>query len=473
MNKQIRLIDNEIRKGINLDVNIPKMFNYIADYFYCYSSVNLTMNYYSFYEFYLDESKGWSKEAKTILDSVNMVIKNNILKDGPIDRELAIREIDGIRNIVLKHMNQLSAYVDIFNLYEYVLNRIEYRFRDASEFDIDDEDFARDILRYIFDTEENNIINAKILDVIGQLPVRMTKQKFFEHLRTSFKNYRGAKQSSLKTYVYMLRTTAMIYQVEDMEADYKKLWDVKEKLTGLDYKGMNEAEYEATRKTLDEVVEFLKLETRIYYDLMEIINHVYALILCSTYIGVEDNSIKIPKGPINTILTEINTLFELKNSKEVPVDVEALLGELEGIQEDIFYELTIANEALEEMAYNHRELVKSLMVEPTLNTLLRAKKLQSDSIFIDLDDELNDKTLDDNMIFAEADKLEEDLTKLFSESDRMIVRGIMANILGTMPVFFDTHTEVMDYVRYSLLKCRDPYEKAASVEVIRQIMSTY
>ena len=180
MNKQIRVIDNEIRKGKNLDVNIPKMFNYIADYYYTYSSVNLTMNYYSFYEFYIDESKNWSKEAKTILDSVNKVIYNNIVQDEHIDRELAIKKIDGIRNVVMKHMNQLSAYVDIFDIYEYVLNRIEYRFRDSCEIDIDDDDFARDILRYIFDTEDNNIINAKILDIIGQLPVRMTKQKFLE-----------------------------------------------------------------------------------------------------------------------------------------------------------------------------------------------------------------------------------------------------------------------------------------------------
>lgn len=471
MNKQIRMIDKEIRKGKNLDFNIPRMFNYIADYYYNYSSVNLTMNYYSFYEFYLDEGKDWSKESKDILVSVNKLINNNILQDKNSDREQAVKEIDGIRNLVMRHMNQLSAYADIFDLYEYALNRIEYKFKDYSELYVDDEDFARDILRYIFDTEENYIINAKILDVIGQLPVRMTKQKFFEHLRSSFNNYKGAKESSLNTYLYMLRTTAMIYPVEGMETDYKKLWDGKEIFANLKFNEMSESEYETAKKMLDEVVEFLNLETRIYYDLMEIINHVYAMVLCSPYIGMEENSFKVPKDAINAILSGINSLFGLKESKEVPEDVEANLGELEGIQEDIYYELTVANDAIEEVAYNHGDLLKSLMVEPNLNTLLLTKKLQSDSIFIDLDDELNDNTLDDNMILAEADKLEEDLTKLFSESDRMIVRGIMANILGTMPVFFDTHTEVMEYVRYSLVRCTDPYEKAACVEVIREIMS--
>ena len=472
MNKQIRVIDNEIRKGKNLDVNIPKMFNYIADYYYTYSSVNLTMNYYSFYEFYLDDGKNWSKEAKTILDSINMVIYNNMVRDEHIDRELAIKKIDGIRNVVMKHMNQLSAYVDIFDIYEYVLNRIEYRFRDSCEIDIDDDDFARDILRYIFDTEDNNIINAKILDIIGQLPVRMTKQKFLEYLRSSFNNYKGGNPSSLETYVYMLRTTAMIYKVEGMEADYKNLWDQKEIFADLNYKEMNEAGYVSARKTLDEVVDFLNLETRVYYDLMEIINHVYAMILTSSYIGVEDNSVKAPEDAVKTILTEVNTLFGQKKNRSIPSNVDANLGELEGIQENIFYELTVANEALEEVAYNNNELVKSLMVEHTLNTLLRTKKLQSASIFMDLDEEQSDKAVDEYMIATEADKLEDDLTELFSVSDRMIVRGIMANILGTMPVLFNTHSELMEYVRYSLLRCTDPYEKAACVEIIREIMST-
>lgn len=471
MNKQIRVLDNEIRKGKNLDVNIPKMFNYIADYYYNYSRINLTMNYYSFYEFYLDEGNKWSMESKNILDSVNRLIKDNILQDKNLDREQAVKEIDGIRNLVMRHMNQLSAYADIYDLYEYALNRIEYKFKDDSELDIDDEDFAREILRYIFDTEENHIINGKILDVIGQLPVRMTKQKFFEHLRDSFNNYKGAKESSLNTYLYMLRTTAMIYPVEGMETDYKKLWDGKDTFDKIRFNEITEAEYETARKTLDEVVGFLDLETRIYYDLMEIINHLYAVVLCSSYIGMEENSIKVPKDAINAILIGINTLFGIKESKEVPEDVEDRLKELEGIQEDIYYELAVANDVIEEVAYNHGELVRGLMIEPTLNSLLVTKKLQSDSIFINLDDGLNDNVLDDNMILAEADKLEEDLIKLFSESDRMIVRGIMANILGTMPVFFDTHTEVMEYIRYSLVRCTNPYEKAACVEVIREIMS--
>lgn len=471
MDKQLRKIDKEIRNSKNLDVNIPKMLNYIADYYYNYSSVNLTMNYYSFYEFYLDEGNKWSKESKEILASVNEIINNNVLQNNEFDRERAVMNIDGIRNLVMRHMNQLSAYADIFNLYEYALNRVEYKFKDNSELYVDDEDFTREILRYIFDTEENYIINAKILDVISQLPVRMTKQKFFEHVRASLNNYKGAKKSSLNTYLYMLRTTAMIYPVEGMETDYKKLWDQKEAYRDLKFNEMTKGEYEEARKKLDEVVGFLSIESRIYYDLMEIINHVYAMILCSSYIGIEENATIIPNDAINTILTGINSLFRLKESKEVPEDIEANLGELEGVQEDIYYELTVANEAIEEMAYNHGELIKSLMVEPNLKTLLLTKKLQSESIFIELDDELNDNILDDNMILAEMDKLEEDLTKLFFENDKMIVRGIMANILGTMPVFFDTHTQVMEYIRYSLARCTDPYEKAACVEVIREIMT--
>ena len=43
-----------------------------------------------------------------------------------------------------------------------------------------DENFTRTIMQFILEDEDNMMINSKIKDVIGQLPVRLTKNKFFE-----------------------------------------------------------------------------------------------------------------------------------------------------------------------------------------------------------------------------------------------------------------------------------------------------
>ena len=58
--------------------------------------------------------------------------------------------------------------MSIYLRYEYALNRIEW-FKKTDHIE-DDEEFSRMVLRYIFDSEDNVIVNDRIQD-IGQLPI--------------------------------------------------------------------------------------------------------------------------------------------------------------------------------------------------------------------------------------------------------------------------------------------------------------
>lgn len=110
------------------------------------------------------------------------------------------------------------------------------------------------------------------------------------------------------------------------------------------------------------------------------------------------------------------------------------------------------------------------MAEKLLNILLLSKNLLSGSLFIDLHKVESDKVVDKEMLQREIDKFLEDVEKKFKNSDRMIIRAIMANTIKRIPVFFNNHTEVMDYVLYSLNKCTDAAEKYACIEIIDSIM---
>ena len=46
-------------------------------------------------------------------------------------------------------------------------------------------------------------------------------------------------------------------------------------------------------------------------------------------------------------------------------------------------------------------------------------------------------------------------------------RAVMAAVLRELPVYFNNHTEVMNYVRNSLDGCRDEQEKRISLELLR------
>ncbi|NLK28838.1 MAG: hypothetical protein GX306_10940 [Clostridiales bacterium] len=469
-NNRIIQISNNIKSKILLEENIPQLFNYLADRYYTYAGVRLSLHYYTCYGEYVEEGNAWSEEATNILLNINKIIHENIVQQSKIDKNKVIEKVNQLRKEIIKRMSCLTAYSDIFEIYEYVLNRTEYRFREENYPIIEDEEFAKQILRYIFDGEDNVIINTKIKEIIGQLPIRMTKQKYFEEVRKSIHNYLGLEQSQLDTYLYMLRTSAMLYHEEGMDTYYPDLWERKETLAQIKFKEITKEEYQKAKEILEQATRFLRQETSVYYSFQEIINELYALLLTSTYAGMSGTEAGLVQESIDFILRTINTIFLTKDKVEPIEELEEKFQNLEGVQEDISMDIMRTDDVLDEIENNHRSLAQSLMIEPTLNVLLRSRQLLSDSIFIDFDQVSVDKKVDEKTIDYEAEKLQKDMVELFSSQDRMISRAVMANTLSKMPVFFNNHTEVMNYVRYSLDRCTDPYEKAACFEIIQDLM---
>lgn len=471
MENKIKLISRNVRSGKLPEENIPQLFNYLADQYYDYAGVKLAMHYYAFYESYCDDEDNWSAEAKEILSEINKVIYENILqKQNLTNMEEVVSSVDKIRKDIMNRMNILTAYTDLFQIYEYIINRTEYRFREeiVSE---DAEEFAKEILRYIFESQDNVVINNKIKEIIGQLPVRITKQKYLDLLKDSIFIYFGADQSSLETYLYMIRTSAMLYREEGMDRLYPKLREQKDTLAHLKYNEINAEEYADAERLLKQATIFLETEASVYYSLQEIVNEVYTLLLCSTYAGMSAAKADQREEAIISILQGINHAF-LQESKEEPdSSLIEKFNSIEGVQEELSYDIDLLEEALYEVDKNYRTLAESMMVDQLLNVLLRSRNLLSNSLFINLEEEMEERTVDEEILGAEADKLERELVELFAGHDRVVSRAVMSNTLNKMPVFFKNHKEVMDYVLYSLERCTDQSEKTACIEIIRGIMS--
>ncbi|HWT75582.1 MAG TPA: hypothetical protein VN258_12825 [Mobilitalea sp.] len=472
MDKNINQINKEIRSGRMLEENIPKIFNQLSDHYTTYAGVRLAMHYFAFYEAYCDDENTRSKDALELTIRLNNIIKDNILESkSGVNREEALSAVDTLRKEIMKRMDALTAYTDIFQTYEYVLNRLEYRFKEEVT-SFNEEEFAKEILRYIFNSEDNLIINEKIKEIIGQLPIRITKQKYFELLKGSIQAYLGADLSSLDSYLYMLKTSAMLYHEEGMEKLYPGLWEKKELLAQLDYKDFTKESYDKALSSLQAATITLEIETTVYFSLQEIINEVYALLLCSPYAGMVPSEADNAKETARNILQEINHYFILNEKKELSMDQMEKFTDIEGVQEELSYEISTMEDALYEVNTTHRPLAQSLMLESLLHVLLRTKDLLSSSLFIDLESEKAESVVvDEERAEKEVKLLEEELSDLFHKHDKVISRAVMANTLNKMPVFFIDHKEVMDYVLYSLERCSDIYEKAACFEIINEIMT--
>lgn len=456
--------------GRQLQENIPQLFNYLADLDWSYAAIRLSMHYYAFYEAYCDEEEQWGEGVKSATKKLNIILRDHILmsKSGK-EREKAVLEVDQLRKEISNRMNILTAYTDIFQTYEYVLNRLEYRFKPTVE-PVDDMEYAKEILRYIFNSEDNFVINEKIREIIGQLPIRLTKQKYFDLLSDSIDSYLGADQSSLDTYLYMLRTSAMLYHAEGMEESYPELVKKLQQLQTIDYKSITKKDYDKTVTTLQAATLILEADTTAYFSLQEITNEVYAMLLCSTYRGIAENENEAEVSTAMAIIKEVNELFLKEDKAEPREELLDQFTDLEGIQEELSYDLSLLEDVLYEAGHTHRELVKSMMLEQLLQILLLSQKLLSGSLFVELEEQ-EESTVDEETVAREKKLLQEELESLFNRQDKMISRAVIANTINKMPVFFKDHTEVMNYVRYSLERCSDLFEKTACVEIINAIMA--
>ena len=87
---------------------------------------------------------------------------------------------------------------------------------------IDNTYMTNEIMHYILSDKDNVVINGKISEIVGQLPVRMLKDRFFEHIRDAFTLYHGAGKDSIDDFYYTLSTSAML----SGEAGFDKFPDV-------------------------------------------------------------------------------------------------------------------------------------------------------------------------------------------------------------------------------------------------------
>ena len=484
MNKNMRQICREIQQGNNLEVNLPQFFNRLVTLYEQYAEIKFTMHYYTFYESYIDSNLDKTPDTKQLLAEVNHIIKGCLLSDFSGEKmENGVKRLDAVRNQIMNQMKMLTAYTDVLQNYEYVLNRIEYRFRDDLV-DINNDEFATEILRYIFDSKDNVIINDKIKEVIGQLPVRITKSKYFEIIRDSISIYKGSDSSTLDTFIYMLKTGAMLYTQEGMDTDYPDLFCLRKEFQSLDYKNLTQEEYDIYSNKIKSAATSINNSVDFYYGMQEIVNHLYVMLLTSPYAYMEggykmesvEGEMKYLLLPIDqdtnvlrSIIEDINKSFLANEKSTISKETEEKLCYTEGKQETLSEEFEALEPVLSDIKSCHISLVESLMLGRVFYCLDTSQKLLSDSLFVELNQmESNDIPQADQAHIAKVqEELIAGLTELFLENSKNVGRAVIANTINKTPIFLMTTNDVMDYVKNSLEQCHDLAEKIACVNIIK------
>lgn len=458
-------IEQEVRKGKQLEVHLPMLLNYISSDYYAYSGMSFAMHYYNVFEMLV--SGECSEGAKNYVLKVNDIVLNTMLTEfDATKREQGIKKLHELRLAIISIMQGLTSYADCFSLYEYMLNRIEPNYNENLE-DIDVETEVKELVSLIFSDEDRLVMNQHIRSMLSQLPVRMTKNKFYDMLKESLSIYEGSEESTVEDFIYMLRSAAGIYKSEHMENDFPDLMEAVKRLENADYATLSESDYKELEMVLGDATSLLKLETESYYALEEAVNSLYCVLLNEVYASTETVATgNLLKG----IVKEIASLLQKNQLISIPEELVDEFSVAEGKIEYYLERVTEDEALIDLIKKDHKEFAQAIMLEQQLECLVLSQSLVSNSLFIDLEKQWNGKIVDKSYLEKRWCELVDEFGKVLSEGNKLMNRARIAATLREMPVLFSNSSEVRDYMRNSLASCRDVAERVASVSLLKQLL---
>ena len=365
-------------------------------------------------------------------------------------------------------MKVLTSYTDFFEQHEYIMNRKEAGLLGQVE-QVSPENLADEAFSFVFSDQDKMVVNTRIQSVVGQLPVRMTKQRFYDILSEAIALYQGGELQSARDFIQSIREAALLELPEGFETQYPELKERYDLFDHVTYKELSKAEYENLQKELESVTGEMEGYATRDLLLQEIVNDI--LVVQLTAPRADASYMEDRAETAKKILQEIITAEDIYVSAE-QFDEWFLL--MEGAQEEAYEALLTLESSLESYADE---------LEPDVAKALKtADLLTSTSLFMDLNEkeesadpeERAEEKAEDK---AEDKKLEQLKEQLFTDFDQAFAglsreekRSRMAKVLSMVPVFFNSREEIREYFLYALENCRDDSELTAVSRLIHDMM---
>ncbi|MFR5602010.1 MAG: hypothetical protein ACLTKI_06525 [Lachnospiraceae bacterium] len=293
---------------------------------YSYALTRLTLNYYGFC-LDLAEDQNPSLYGHELVGQVHRLLAEYLNGVSILEKLKMFRER------IRKEMEVLTSYADCFQIYEYAVNRLERRFEEKPELP-DDALFVKQFCNYLSDAQDSQVLYFRLQMMLEQLPIRLTKAKFFSLLMEGLSLYQDAGRSSLDQRLYMLRSGSMIGLPESMKDGHEAMYQDLKFLEQLDFKALTEQTYHQAAQMIREHAETLTNETYFLEPVQDLINDLY--VLCLT----RDSAIRDAgeEAAITQILLQMShACSEGGNSLHALEELEETLYLLEGKQE-LYYE---------------------------------------------------------------------------------------------------------------------------------------
>lgn len=448
----------ELHRGKNINENLKLYRNLAVQNYSEYGALELTFSAYMLVEELADKGNVIQEEerktAEIVLETLAKLAKENCnYRDAITDMKKLRQEITG-------KMDLFTAYTDRLLVYEYVLNRLEYQYLPVKELNqtlvsFSEKTYMERLNQYLFANKDQSVVRDKLQLVIGQIPVHMTKSKFFERIQEALTLYKGADRSSLDDFVYILRTSAMLYEPSQYVGKYDEIEEKLTRLAEADYADLSEQDFSSLREILTQVSANMLKMTDFYYNLQKVVNAIYALCLLLPYGGTEITTVQAAKK-----------IWEDLARKEFQ---DEMLIPLEGKIEQSVEKKGYLESVLDEIRQVYRESIHDLALTQFFDDFFIVANLLSDSLFIDLDKLEKEEVADAVYVRQITDSLLAELSEKMCDMSRPLKRAVMGQILGKLPLSFRNTEEVQQYIHLNLFGCQNKAEKAAVLSLIWEL----
>lgn len=464
MQKQDRLVIKQLGNKQNISENLVKYAELMSNTYYEYSLIQLAMNLYTLQERsqeYVSEDAYVEQALYTIQKFTGRYVLDKQYENRTQER----KEIHEVRNKITARMRILTSYTDALQLYEYILNRLEYSYELVDGDEVDTEAYSQKLFRYLFQNKDKMVINSKIQSVVSQLPVRITKSRFYEIINESLKIYTGAECSSVDDFAETIRACSGLSRPDGFDTEYPVLYELLRSLEQLDYMNLSQEDWQYYTGKLQEAAGYIENIVTDYLLLEDIVNEVYAVMTACVYITKDTKEM----GYATKILECV--LEAMANDTPISEVAEDCFFALEGTPEALLDTLSQAEGLLFDVWSEQQEALQAEGLQEEYADLNLISKLLCNSVFIDLKpDNLEPEIADSIYVNQVKDALVEEFAQSFVQGHKLINRARMAMVMGNVPVFFNSQDEISSYLTYALEHCNNHSELKAVIAILDEMM---
>lgn len=402
------------------------------------------------------------EEIKESINSLEERIFNNINRlsliygESKVDKDLGVEYYKSIRNDIHSNITDLSRYLtEVAYINQLAEDKLKMKYKISTYNNNPNlEMFYKDVYSFLMDDPE--LFQEKLSNIITILPIKISKNKFFDILRRSL--FDTLKDSSKQKVDIIIKRFKSVFNgtLELGYVDYvKKYFRIIQEFKHFDFKSSTKDEIKEVYLQTKQVIRELEILLNYFRQLGMLVNKFIIINL------LKDSLNKDEKKDIISFIDNINNKtnnYYIDSISKLEKDLFAITTKYQNITRDIIEEDIIITQELEN-TYRKTELVLGY---------LKDYYIEKEELLFSSEGAVNESYLNqsiENLInFIDRN------IKSMSNKNRKVR---MKKILTLIDIPFKTPEDFFDYIKSSIEFDNDKNEVTYIMNEISKLMSKY